>query len=125
MHRSLHVSRLRAPVCGCFSVWPLHGKPSLHARARAGPQRLQEPASLDFTYVDDYSRHLLHYVASGISGRHRSLAQLYNNEDVTCRSAHAAQRAALMRHLLTSGQLKGIDLNVTDAGCGASALACT
>ena len=78
----------------------------------------QEPASLDFTYVDDYSRHLLHYVASGISGRHRSLAQLYVNEDVTCRSGHGAQRAALLRHLLASGQLKGIDLNLTDAGCG-------
>jgi hypothetical protein len=77
----------------------------------------QEPATLDFTYVTDHGRHLLHYVASGISDDHPQLSQLYFNVDVTCQSRHAAQRAALLSFLFESSFLNGdVDLNITDAG---------
>jgi hypothetical protein len=95
----------------------------LHGR---GPQCLiatvcyawQEPATLDFVYVTDNGRHLLHYIMSGISENHSQLSRLYTSEDVTCRSTHSAQRAKLLSWLLQ--RTPDLDWNVTDAGCAPS-----
>lgn len=79
---------------------------------------VQEPASLDFVYVTDHGRHLLHYLVSGISENDGQLDRLYSREDVTCRATHHAQRSSLLRWLFARNLLTAdIDWNAADSGC--------
>ena len=78
---------------------------------------MQEPASVDFVYVTDRGRTVLHYIASGLDHAHPRLDELYASEDVTCTAHHGAQRAELLMWLIQGGHLgDATDWNVADAG---------
>ena len=84
---------------------------------------VQVPASLDFVFVTDHGRHLLHYLVSGISESDEQLDRLYSREDVTCRSTHHVQRANLLRWLFARNLLSAdMDWNAADSGCVRSAM---
>ena len=76
---------------------------------------MQQPASLDFIYVDDRGRHPLHYVASGIPRTHRLIEPLYNVPDTTIRGKHPERRAQLLSWILE--QPFALDLNAVDMRC--------
>lgn len=72
---------------------------------------------MDFVYITDRGRTVLHYIASGLDHTHPRLEELYSSEDVTCISRHGAQRAELLRWLIREGHFAdGTDWNVADAG---------
>lgn len=72
---------------------------------------------MDFTFVTDHGRHMLHYIASGIGEAHEELDRLYVRDDVTCKSSHHVARAKLLRWAIGHGVVSDVDWNVPDAGC--------